>query len=61
MHGFNWFDQRGPEGVGFVRALRHLLTNHLPQILPTLGQTLKIKLSESLAQQKYCEADGESE
>ena len=37
MHGFNWFDRRGTEGVGFVRALRTLLTNNLPQILPALG------------------------
>ncbi|KAI0183417.1 cytochrome P450 [Xylaria flabelliformis] len=37
MHGFNWFDRRGTEGVGFVRALRTLLTNNLPQILPKLG------------------------
>ena len=37
MHGFNWFDQRGTEGIGFVRALRTLLTNHTPDILPDLG------------------------
>lgn len=39
MHRFNWFDVRGTEGVGFVRALRTLLTNNLPQILPDLGRT----------------------
>ena len=36
MHGFNWFDRRGTEGIGFVRALRTLLTNNLPKILPDL-------------------------
>ena len=36
MHGFNWFDRRGTEGVGFVRALRTLLTNNMPAILPDL-------------------------
>lgn len=36
MHGFNWFDRRGAEGVGSVRALRTLLTNNLPNILPDL-------------------------
>ncbi|KAF1852230.1 cytochrome P450 [Cucurbitaria berberidis CBS 394.84] len=36
MHGFNWFDRRGTEGKGFIRALRTLLTNHLPTILPDL-------------------------
>ena len=30
MHGFEWKDQRGIEGTGFVRALRTLLTSHLP-------------------------------
>jgi hypothetical protein len=36
MAGFNWFDRRGTEGVGFVRALRTLLTNNLPEVLPEL-------------------------
>lgn len=36
MHGFNWHDERGVEGIGFVRALRTLLTSHLPSILPNL-------------------------
>ncbi|KAF2177798.1 cytochrome P450 [Zopfia rhizophila CBS 207.26] len=40
MHGFNWFDRRGTEGVGFVRALRTMLTNNLPQLLPDLGHPL---------------------
>lgn len=34
MNGFNWHDQRGIEGIGFVRTLRTLLTNHLPQLTP---------------------------
>lgn len=41
MHGFNWFDRRGTEGVGFVRALRTLLTNNLPQILPDLSAIIR--------------------
>ncbi|POS73986.1 ent-kaurene oxidase [Diaporthe helianthi] len=36
MHGFDWFDGRGTEGVGFMRAIRTLLTNNLPEILPVL-------------------------
>ncbi|KAG9237932.1 cytochrome P450 [Amylocarpus encephaloides] len=36
MAGFNWFDRRGTEGIGFVRALRTLLTNNLPEVLPEL-------------------------
>ncbi|KAI1657940.1 cytochrome P450 [Daldinia decipiens] len=34
MNGFNWHDQRGIEGIGFVRTLRTLLTSHLPQLTP---------------------------
>lgn len=32
MAGFNWHEQRGVDGIGFVRALRTLLTNHLPNL-----------------------------
>ena len=32
MAGFNWHNQRGIDGIGFVRALRTLLTNHLPSL-----------------------------
>ncbi|TRX87807.1 hypothetical protein FHL15_011300 [Xylaria flabelliformis] len=44
MYGFNWFDRRGTEGVGFIRALRTLLTNNLPQILPGLTTIIKVRL-----------------
>lgn len=46
MHGFNWFDRRGTEGVGFIRALRTLLTNNLPKILPDLSDMIHNRLSE---------------
>ncbi|KFA71335.1 hypothetical protein S40288_09118 [Stachybotrys chartarum IBT 40288] len=46
MQAFNWFDRRGTEGVGFIRALRTLLTNNLPQILPTLGSIIRIRFQE---------------
>lgn len=46
MHGFNWFDRRGVEGVGFVRALRTLLTNNLPRLLPDLGLMIKTRFAE---------------
>lgn len=36
MTGFSWFDRRGTEGVGFVRALRTLLTENIPKVLPEL-------------------------
>lgn len=55
MHGFNWFDRRGTEGVGFVRALRTLLTNNLPQILPTLGIINHARFAELHLQNKIIE------
>ncbi|KAI2466919.1 cytochrome P450 [Annulohypoxylon bovei var. microspora] len=52
MHGFNWFDKRGTEGVGFIRALRTLLTNNLPQILPHLGDINRARFAE--LHSEYC-------
>ncbi|KAI0481793.1 cytochrome P450 [Xylaria cf. heliscus] len=46
MHGFNWFDRRGTEGIGFVRALRTLLTNNVPKLLPELGRVVQQQLEE---------------
>ncbi|CAH0051924.1 unnamed protein product [Clonostachys solani] len=46
MQKFNWFDRRGTEGVGFIRALRTLLTNNLPQILPDLSAIIRSRLEE---------------
>lgn len=44
MCGFEWQDQRGPEGTGFVRALRSLLTANLPLLLPALANIVEIGL-----------------
>lgn len=41
MHGFEWQDQRGVEGTGFVRALRSLLTSHLHKFQPDLERLVK--------------------
>uniref|UniRef100_A0A0B7KLU2 Cytochrome P450 n=2 Tax=Bionectria ochroleuca TaxID=29856 RepID=A0A0B7KLU2_BIOOC len=46
MQNFNWFDRRGIDGVGFVRAIRTLLTNNLPQILPDLSAIIGSRLEE---------------
>lgn len=40
MHGFEWNDVRGIEGTGFVRAIRTILTSHLPQLLPSLKERI---------------------
>lgn len=50
MNGFNWFDHRGTEGVGFIKAIRTMLTNNLPQILPNLTTLVEARFSELLAQ-----------
>ncbi|OTA76492.1 hypothetical protein M434DRAFT_38836 [Hypoxylon sp. CO27-5] len=48
MSGFNWFDRRGTEGVGFIKALRTMLTNNLPQVLPLLGVVIRTRTAELL-------------
>lgn len=52
MHGFEWKDQRGIEGTGFVRALRTLLTSHLPVLMPDLMDTIGATLGKEFAKQK---------
>lgn len=47
MHGFNWVDRRGQDGIGYVRALRSLLTAHLPQILPDLRSIIEHEITNS--------------
>ncbi|KAF4633231.1 hypothetical protein G7Y89_g4888 [Cudoniella acicularis] len=59
MHGFNWFDRRGTEGVGFVRALRTLLTNNLPQILPDLSVISRARFAELHAQHPIVDVKNE--
>ncbi|KAI1760843.1 cytochrome P450 [Hypoxylon sp. FL1150] len=49
MNGFNWFDRRGVEGVGFVRTLRTLLTNNIPQLIPDLGVLVRTRWAELLS------------
>ncbi|CEL06473.1 hypothetical protein ASPCAL09650 [Aspergillus calidoustus] len=56
MHSFNWFDRRGTEGVGFVRALRTLLTNNIPQILPNLSILITSSLTDVLAEHPNVDA-----
>jgi hypothetical protein len=50
MYGFNWFDHRGTEGVGFIKALRTMLTNYLPQILPELTTIVGARFAELYAE-----------
>lgn len=52
MHGFEWKDQRGVEGTGFVRALRSLLTSHLPLMLPKLSSGIAEEFEKGLVMHK---------
>ncbi|KAK8107789.1 cytochrome P450 [Apiospora kogelbergensis] len=48
MHGFEWKDIRGVEGTGFVRALRHTLTNHLPNLMGCLRLLIADEVSKGV-------------
>ncbi|KAL8868329.1 MAG: hypothetical protein Q9198_008216, partial [Flavoplaca austrocitrina] len=52
MQGFEWKDQRGVEGTGFVRALRCLMTSQLPNLLSSLRCTLE---NEMMTELKICQ------
>jgi cytochrome P450 len=52
MHGFEWNDQRGVEGTGFVRAIRNLLTARLPELLPRLSDVIRNQISEEMSSAK---------
>ncbi len=52
MRGFEWKDQRGLEGTGFVRALRCLMTSQLPNLLPSLRCTLENEMTAELRQSR---------
>lgn len=56
MQSFEWQDQRGIEGTGFVRALRSLLTANLPGLLPRIKEIIKQELQ--LETQLCIGADG---
>ena len=49
MHGFEWKDQRGIEGTGFVRALRSLLKARLPQLIPSLSRVVHDQIKKELS------------
>ena len=57
MHGFEWKDQRGIEGTGFVRALRSLLTSHLPDVLPRLDTAIADQIEQELAKSKIVKSE----
>lgn len=56
MRNFEWQDQRGIEGTGFVRALRSLLTANLPGLLPRLKEIIEQELQSEI--QRCMRTDG---
>jgi hypothetical protein len=62
MHGFEWKDQRGVEGIGFVRALRTLMTQNLGRFVPKISSAIESHLeSEITSKQESGEVDPEFE
>ena len=49
LSGFEWQEQRGVEGTGFVRALRSLLTSHLPYFRAELENVIRQALQQEFS------------
>jgi hypothetical protein len=56
MHRFNWHDARGAEGLGYIKALRTMLTNYLPSLMPDLNRWTASALDGLMA--PYKKSDG---
>ena len=48
MKGYTWPDQRVIDELGFVRAIRTLLTRHLSILLPSINQTITLEFERQL-------------
>ncbi|KAI1330302.1 cytochrome P450 [Xylariaceae sp. FL0255] len=48
MHGFEWREQRGAEGTGFVRALRSRMTSHLALFQPSIEKIIQTTIEEEV-------------
>jgi hypothetical protein len=48
MSNFNWFDKRGVDGTPLIKTLRTLLTNNIPQILPSIRIAVSSKIDAAL-------------
>ena len=50
MQGYEWPEQRSAEEIGFVRAIRTVLTSHLSTLRPALHRTIVSELDHVLSQ-----------
>jgi hypothetical protein len=48
MSNFNWFDKRGVDGTPLIKTLRTLLTNNIPQILPSIRIAVSTKIEAAV-------------
>ena len=48
MNGFELNQQRGIDGIGYVRALRSILTSNLPALQPILQSQIVAGFTEEL-------------
>ena len=55
MQGYNWPEQRSIDEIGFVRAIRSLLTSHLPILLPTVHYAIASDFDEQIEQSSSLE------
>ena len=56
MAGFNWYDQRGMEGYGYVRTLRTLLTSHLHKMTPGVRGITERAFAEEIGESRTVNA-----
>ena len=52
MQGYDWPEQRSTDEIGFVRAVRTLLTSNLSTLRPALHRTIVSELEGQLSQCK---------
>lgn len=57
MSGHNWLDERGAEGIGYVKALATLLPNQIPKIVPEMLSNVSQTFDAVYAEHKL--VDGE--
>lgn len=57
MHGHNWLDERGAEGIGYVRAVGILLPQQIARIGPQMRDLVREQYEELFASAKV-NADG---